>query len=250
MIMIPLLPPQLKSRLLPLYQRVRQVTLLGDRVECPVCRRHYRRMLPLGDRLGAVCPGCGAYERHRLLWVGLQALVEQRQIAWGGKLLHVAPEPCLTPLFQADYDYLSIDRDRHKAMQTMDITQLALPSASMDAVVCNYVLDHVPDDRRALAELSRVLKPGGWASLMVYLQGETTDEDPSLTDPDQRRQRFGQPDHVRQYGHDYAHRLAAAGFELLRIPLARLGSPEQLQRWAIAWEPDLWLCRKASSATP
>jgi SAM-dependent methyltransferase len=95
-----------------------------------------------------------------------------------------------------------------------DCERLDLPDASFDVVLCVHVLEHVPDDAAALRELHRILKPGGWGVIQVPILRETTDEDPSLTDPAERLRRFGQEDHVRIYGRDFAGRLEAAGFEL------------------------------------
>jgi SAM-dependent methyltransferase len=95
----------------------------------------------------------------------------------------------------------------------MDLTALPLLDGVIDVILCNHVLEHIPDDRRAMAELVRVLKPGGWAVLQVpRSEAAETFEDASITDPDQRAALFGQADHVRMYGRDYPDRLRAAGF--------------------------------------
>ena len=135
-----------------------------------------------------------------------------------GRLLHVAPESCLADKFKKEYDYFSIDLDGKKAMMAMDLTAMTFDDNSFDAIVCNHVLEHIPDDKKAMKELYRVLKPGGWASLQVPIKGNVTQEDLSITDPKERLRLYGQEDHVRYYGHDFTDRLKNAGFKVSIIP--------------------------------
>src|SRR5262249_52410044 len=85
---------------------------------------------------------------------------------------------------------------------------------SFDAVLCNHVMEHVPDDRAAFGEIRRILRPGGWATLMTPVVRDVTDEDPTVTDPAERLRRFGQRDHVRRYGWDYVQRVEEAGLDV------------------------------------
>lgn len=220
--------------------------LQGDRVYCPLCQHRFKTFLPAGviPRPNARCPRCYSLERHRLLWIALQTLWQSGTLKLGGNLLHVAPEPALAEQFQRAYDYLSVDLDGHKAMQAMDICAISLPDHSVDAIVCNHVLEHIPDDRKALAELYRVLKPSGWASIQVPMSGEVTQEDLSITDPSERTRRYGQADHVRQYGRDFYDRLKTAGFEVLIIPKAAIADTTTLETLAVDCETEVWLCHK------
>lgn len=193
------------------------VALRGKRYRCPVCEKRYSSFLPMGGvfpSFNAMCPGCYSLERHRSLWLYLNYLQQQDRISLAGRMLHIAPEPCLTKRFRKTFDYLSVDLDGSKAMCAADITRLEFPDNYFNAVVCNHVLEHIPDDRRAMAEVFRVLRPGGWASLQVPRTEGTTDEDPRVTDSEERTRRFGQSDHVRLYGRDYFDRLREAGFEV------------------------------------
>jgi ubiquinone/menaquinone biosynthesis C-methylase UbiE len=158
----------------------------------------------------------------------------------------VAPEPSLAPKFRHAFDYLSVDLDGNNAMMAMNITALTFPSEFFEAVVCNHVLEHVPDDRKALSELYRVLKKGGWGSIQVPMRGESTFEDPSVTDPLERDRLFGQDDHVRQYGRDYLCRLQEAGFNVLVLEKAEIASPEELERLSVAIENSVVLVLKPS----
>ena len=98
----------------------------------------------------------------------------------------------------------------------MSVTKIPFSDDYFDAIICNHVLEHVVDDSKAMTELFRVLKPGGWAILQVPISMvlEETYEDFSIVDPQHREQAFGQADHVRIYAKDYETRLALAGFKV------------------------------------
>jgi SAM-dependent methyltransferase len=165
-------------------------------------------------RRDAACPHCGSLERHRLVWLHFArgtSLFDGRP----KKVLHVAPEGSLeSRLHEALGDgYLSADLEPG-AMVQMDICDIQYPDESFDVVFCSHVLEHVPDDRRAMRELRRVLRPSGFAVLQVPISVEQTVEDPSIADPVERMRLFGHPDHVRRYGHDYPDRLKEAGFQV------------------------------------
>lgn len=182
---------------------------------CPCCATESASFLPFGvrPRPNARCPQCGALERHRLLWLFLR-----RDPSWcraGMRLLHIAPEPVLRRLFETieGVTYIAADLAPTHGIR-LDITALPFDVASIDAIVCNHVLEHVPDDRRAMREFRRVLRPDGWAILQSPIDGRRAEtfEDPSVIDPTERERLFGQYDHVRVYGRDYGRRLEAAGF--------------------------------------
>lgn len=195
----------------------REMVLRGRRYGCPICNKRYSYFLPyegIFPSYNALCPGCYSLERHRTLWLCLQYLQARGDLRLKGKMLHVAPELSLAKKFKSLFDYLSVDMDASKAMKAADITRLGFPDNNFHAIVCNHVLEHVPSDRQAMSELYRVLKPGGWASLQVPRTESLTDEDPTVTDPQERLRRFGQEDHVRLYGKDYFDRLREAGFRV------------------------------------
>lgn len=218
-------PPGVISALRNAVGRVRAPFYRGDRVECPCCGGRFRAFVSGGvrRRSGASCPRCHALERHRLLWLLLERFTDVYTAPH--RLLHVAPEPRLAARLaaQSNLDYTSADLSSPHAMEHFDITEIPYPDASFSAILCCHVLEHVPDDARAMRELRRVLKPGGWAILHtpMHHELEKTIEDPSITDPEERRRRFGQPDHVRIYGRDFGDRLAAAGFLVHRFKIAK-----------------------------
>ncbi|MBQ5725919.1 MAG: class I SAM-dependent methyltransferase [Alistipes sp.] len=198
---------------------------IGKGRECPLCGCRRRKFLPYGyvtQREDALCPNCLALERHRLLWLWL---VRESDIGRGAmalpKLLHAAPEVALMRKFRKMYAsapdrYVTADLESPLADMHFDIQQIPLADGEFDAVICNHILEHVEDDRKAVREIFRILRPGGWAVLLapVDLGREHTFEDDTITDPAERTRIFGQYDHRRIYGRDYAKRLAEAGFEV------------------------------------
>jgi SAM-dependent methyltransferase len=198
-----------------------RLAMTGDRVECPCCGARFRSFRPYNgpDR---ICWSCGSMERHRALWLYLDRHPDMTRR--GISVLHVAPEPILSRRLRGipGVSYRGGDLTAEFGPERIDVTQLQFEDASFDAVVCNHVLEHVPDDRLAMRELARVLRPDGWALLQVPdVDAPVTDEDPAVTDPDERKRRFGQADHVRRYGWDYVERLQQAGFAV------EVASPDQ-----------------------
>ena len=184
---------------------------------CPVCGRTSRRFRPYGNppRDEAQCIHCGSLERHRFVWLLLNN--ETNLFDGGGKrVLHFAPEPCLEPRFRQRLGagYRTADLDREDVDLRLDVSDLELSAESFDVIICSHVLEHVPDDRRAMEELHRILAADGWALVVVPVTRARTVEDPSITDPDERLRVFGQRDHVRRYGPDIADRLTSVGFEV------------------------------------
>lgn len=191
-------------------------------VECPCCAWKGKKFLPNGVdvRMNARCPKCDSLERHRLYYLYLKKNIPtDRQL----KVLHFAPERILTKLFKSyrNISYLSADIDPQKAMCREDITDISFPENSFDIIFCSHVLEHIEDDQKAMRELARVLKPDGFAVLLVPIKDifngrriETTYEDFTIKDPHEREKAFGQKDHVRVYGRDFKDRLETAGFSV------------------------------------
>jgi hypothetical protein len=95
-----------------------------------------------------------------------------------------------------------------------------------------------------MRELQRVLKPSGWAILQVPITAAATFEDASATTPEKRELLYGQHDHVRRYGPDYADHLAAAGFEVTVDGFASTLEMETARRLGINRKENIYLCRK------
>lgn len=213
----------------------------GSRYTCPLCGKGFRKLLPYGYvtvRENALCPHCLSLERHRLLWLWL---ARETDLMEGKKrLLHIAPEVCLMRHLKPCYrgnegNYLTADLESPLSDLHFDIQQIPLEENSFDVVICNHLMEHVADDRLAMRELHRILRPGGWGVLLspVELERETTFEDDSITDPEERTRIFGQYDHRRIYGNDFAKRLQEAGFAVEDLDYAASLSDEERTRFAL-----------------
>lgn len=188
----------------------------GTRFFCPLCEKGFKTFLSVGldKRPNAMCPNCGSLERHRFLWITLLKLWSDGKLKKSGSMLHVAPEVPLTRRFERMFSYLSSDIDENAAMIKMDITDIEFPDETFDVIICNHVLEHITDDKKALSELYRILKRGGWGSIQVPISGDYTFEDNTITKPKEREKHFGQSDHIRKYGKDFYKRLVSAGFRV------------------------------------
>jgi SAM-dependent methyltransferase len=207
---------------------------------CPVCESYVDRFLPGGTppRPDVKCPVCGANRRTRFAWL----VLHRRTDLFDGRpkrMLHVAPERSLTRRLGElpGLEYLTADLEPGKAMVQMDITDIRFDDASFDVVYCTHVLEHVPDDRRAMRELLRVLRPGRWALLMMPITADRTFEDPSITDPAERERVFGHPAHVRRYGPDLLDRLREAGFVATMYGPRDVLDPGELHRLGLRDTP-------------
>lgn len=209
----------------------------GNAVQCPICQSKYRQFLPYGrinPRPNALCPSCLSLERHRLIWLYLQQRTPFFQQPL--QVLHIAPEPCFMQRFEKMHGkgYITADIESPLAKVKMDIHQIPFEENTFDVVLCNHVLEHVQNDIVAMSEIRRVLKPGGWSIMQVPFFSpvpDTTYEDATITDPRQREQAFGQDDHVRKFGKDYADRIARAG---LKPTPDAFASEIDASRWGIS----------------
>lgn len=200
-------------------------------LHCPVCEHNAAAFLPfgLGRRRNALCPTCGSLERHRFLWLYLSRFT--RLVRRLGRVLHAAPEPCLEARLRTlpNLRYRSLDRYDPAADVQADLADLPFEDACFDLVICSHVLEHLPDDRPALAELSRVLRHGGRALLMVPYDPAlpVSEEGGHVISPAERLGRFGHPYHYRNYGADLPDRLAGAGLAATAVRTSRLLSPHR-----------------------
>ena len=246
-----LLPESVKLLLRKIRKAMISVKYMGSARHCPICDRGSRKFLFAGTqpREDALCVHCGALERHRLVWL----YFKRKSNLFSGqplKMLHVAPEAAFEKLLrlQLGSQYLTADLFNPRAMVKMDITDIQYPDDSFDVIYCSHVLEHVPDDKKAMREFLRVLKPNGWAMLLVPIVGEHTFEDPSITDPAERARVFGQDDHVRNYGRDYVDRLREAGFKVDVVYPEDFLSKEEIVYMGITKAAgEIYFCKKQSS---
>jgi SAM-dependent methyltransferase len=245
------LPYGIKRPLLRVRNAIQAVPYYGRGRRCPICRKSSRRFREFGvvPREDAQCPRCGALERHRLVWLFMQ----QRTDLFDGRpkrMLHFAPEECLAPRLRKRLGegYVTADLFDPRAMLKLDITDIAFPDRSFDVIYCSHVLEHVPDDRRAMRELHRVLKDDGWAIVMVPITSERTFEDLSITDPEKRLRVFGHRDHLRRYGVDFPERLREAGFTVAVTGVRDLVSPDEAEEMGLALADDeIFYCTKGGT---
>lgn len=228
---------------------------LGKGKQCPLCGCQRRKFLPYGyvtPRENALCPNCLALERHRLLWLWL---VRESDIGRGAmalpKMLHIAPEVALMRKFKKMYAstpdrYITADLESPLADMHFDVQQIPLEAESFDAVICNHIMEHVEDDGKALRELYRILRRGGWGVILspVELEREKTFEDDTITDPAERTRIFGQYDHRRIYGRDYAARLSEAGFEVYDIDYKNELSKAEQELYALPADHLYIVCKQ------
>ena len=156
-------------------------------------------------------------------------------------MLHIAPEHCFISKFEAlsNLEYITGDIESPLAKVKMDIHEIPFDESSFDVIFCNHVLEHVDDDIKAMSEINRVLKPGGWAILQIplfYPLSDVTTEDLSITDPRKREELFGQDDHVRKYGKDFPLRIQKAGLHVKEEKLIFELDEEEKERYALPKE--------------
>jgi SAM-dependent methyltransferase len=212
----------------------------GDDVECPVCGA------TASSFLRNRCPTCSAAPRQRLL-----ALFLQRECSLGGgaplRILHFAPEPSLIPFLSGfrEVDYVPGDLVPDKGHVKVDATDIQL-ELDFDGIISSHVLEHIPDDAAAISEMHRVLKPGGWAIVMLpYFNSlSETYENDSIDSAWQRHLHFGQHDHVRAYGRDLVNRLAAPGFDVSERVFADEVESGERKRFGLRPADVIFFCRK------
>jgi SAM-dependent methyltransferase len=207
-----------------------------ERRQCNLCGWRGRRFLTYYHR-HVLCPRCGSQVRHRLIAAALETRADLTQgVAIAGCVLHISPEYCLAlKLRPAARLYVAADYATADANVRADIAKLPFKDGCFDTLFACDVLEHVADDRMALRELRRVLRPGGVAVLTVPQQDHlpTTFEDPSISTGEARAAVFGQPDHVRNYGADFRERVEQAGFLASEVD-GQCFSPEAVARHVLA----------------
>lgn len=213
--------------------------LKGDRYTDPIDGKSFKHFLPYGyahQRPNVLSPSTLSLERHRLLWLYLQN--ETDFFTAPKHVLHFAPEQAFYKRFkkQANLTYTTTDLESPLADVKADICNLPFADHSFDLILCNHVLEHIPDDTKAMQELYRILKPGGMGIFQVPqdLSRPITFQDDSITDPKERTLIFGQYDHVRIYGLDYFDKLRQIGFTVIEEDYTHKLTPAEVERYCLA----------------
>ena len=221
----------------------------GNNFTDPIDGKSYRKFLPYGygkQRENALSPGTLSLERHRQMWLYLQN--ETDFFTKNYKVLHIAPEQEFYKRFkkQTNLDYTTTDLFSPLADVKADICNLPFEDNSYDIILCNHVLEHIPDDTKAMQELYRVLKPGGMGIFQIPqdLSREVTFSDDSITDEKERAKIFGQYDHVRVYGRDYFDKLRSIGFKVDEVDYTKTITPELVEKYCLAKGEIIPVCYK------
>ncbi|KUF38668.1 SAM-dependent methyltransferase [Myroides marinus] len=223
--------------------------LKGDTYTDPIDGKSFKTFLPYGyakQRPNVLSPSTLSLERHRLLWLYLQR--ETDFFSSPKKVLHFAPEQAFYKRFkkQPNLDYTTTDLESPLADVKADICNLPFEDNSFDMILCNHVLEHIPDDTKAMQELYRILKPGGMGIFQIPqdMSRAVTFQDDSITDPKERTLIFGQYDHVRVYGRDYFDKLRSIGFTVVEEDFIHKLTQEEVIKYCLAEGEIIPVCYK------
>lgn len=244
------IPRPLLIRLSYVARPILAIAMKGNTYTDPIDGRSFKNFLPYGyghQRNNVLAPGTLSLERHRLLWLYLKN--ETDFFTAPKKVLHFAPEQAFYKRFrqQDNLDYTTTDLYSPLADVKADICDLPFEDNTYDLILCNHVLEHIPDDTKAMQELYRVLKPGGMGIFQIPqdLKRATTFEDNTITDPRERAKIFGQYDHVRVYGLDYFDKLRSIGFTVIEEDYTSKLTPAEVDRYCLANGEIIPVCYKS-----
>ncbi|NAY92461.1 methyltransferase domain-containing protein [Muricauda sp. JGD-17] len=223
--------------------------LKGNTYTDPIDGKSFRTFLPYGyenPRENVLSPSTLSLERHRLLWLYLKN--ETDFFTNELKVLHFAPEQAFYERFKKlkKIDYTTTDLNSPLADVKADICNLPFENNEFDVILCNHVLEHIPNDIQAIRELHRVMKPGGWGIFQIPqdLSRAKTFEDDSITDKRERARIFGQYDHVRIYGRDYFDKLRSVGFTVEEVDFTQQFTQKEIEKYNLAKGEIIPLVRK------
>jgi SAM-dependent methyltransferase len=243
------IPRPLLIRLSYVARPILALVLKGNTFTDPIDGKSFRMFLPYGygnQRNNVLSPSTLSLERHRLLWLYLKN--ETDFFSAPKKVLHFAPEQAFYKLFrnQKNLEYTTTDLFSPLADVKADICNLPFEDNAYDLILCNHVLEHIPDDTKAMQELYRVLKPGGMGIFQIPqdLSKATTFSDDTITDPKERAEIFGQYDHVRVYGRDYFNKLRSIGFTVIEEDYTQKITPELVEKYCLAKGEIIPVCYK------
>ena len=267
------IPRPILIRLSIVVRPILAFLLKGSRFTDPIDGKSFRMFLPYGygnQRNNVLSPSTLSLERHRLLWLYLQnetdffqseldsdspvtqnkriKLRKDAETSSALKVLHFAPEQEFYKRFkkQTNIEYTTTDLLSPLADVKADICNLPFEDNAYDIIFCNHVLEHIPDDTKAMQELFRVLKPGGMGIFQIPqdLSRASTFSDNTIVDQKERAKIFGQYDHVRVYGRDYFDKLRSIGFKVIEEDYTHKIAPELVQKYCLAKGEIIPVCFK------
>ena len=266
------IPRPILIRLSYIARPILAYLLKGATFTDPIDGKSFKMFLPYGygnQRNNVLSPSTLSLERHRLLWLYLtnetdffqseldsdssvkqikSVKLRDTETSSVLKVLHFAPEQAFYKLFrnQKNIEYTTTDLFSPLADVKADICNLPFPDNSYDMILCNHVLEHIPNDKLAMQELYRVMKPGGMGIFQIPqdLKRATTFTDDSITDPKERAKVFGQYDHVRVYGRDYFDTLRSIGFTVIEEDYTQKIGAEKVKLYGLAQGEILPICYK------
>jgi SAM-dependent methyltransferase len=225
----------------------------NPKVYCPISRTYFTNFINSGKY--KVAPVWGTRNHHRLIWLYLEN--ETNLLKKENILLHIVPEYGIWKRLKstAIIEYHPVELilngkgEYMKGSPVVDLTRLDYAGNTFDFIICNYILDHIQDDARAIKEMFRVLKPNGMALITVpnYQPDKDTIEDESITKPKERKKYFGEWNHYRKYGKDLTARLQNAGFEVTEEDYGRKFTKEEFETYGL-FNDILFICRKNEQA--
>lgn len=222
---------------------------------CPICG-YKSEFLPLNAQYPneiVRCPKCKSLHRHRLIFL-LFAKKFKHLLDNPIKLLHFAPEPCLYNFFREkeniDYYPVDINPEGYKSRNIfirckVNMENIPYEDNNFDVIYNSHVLEHVPKDIQAMAELRRVLKPNGVCFIMVPMSGnQETLEKEEYNTPELRLKYYNQEDHLRFYGKDFRNRLASVGFNVQELRAEDIVNSEEMELYGISQWDKVFICKK------
>lgn len=233
------IPRPILIRLSYLIRPILAFFLKGNTYTDPIDGNSFKSFLPYGygtQRNNVLSPSTLSLERHRLLWLYLKN--ETDFFTAKQRILHFAPEQAFYKRFRKmnNLEYVTTDLNSPLADVKADICNLPFDNDSFDLILCNHVLEHIPNDTKAMQELYRVLRNGGMGIFQIPqdLNRETSFEDDTITDKKERAKIFGQYDHVRIYGIDYFDKLRSIGFKVKEVDYTATLSDNDIEKYCLA----------------
>ena len=219
-------------------RKLKSIFLSGTDFFCPCCEKSFSHFLKKGNGLefreNAVCPNCGSLERTRLLFLYLQN--ETSIFENNPYILHFAPEDAIKARLIANPHYFDVDINPNFARFQMDITQINYPDNHFDYIICSHVLGHIPNEKKALEEMYRVLKKGGtllFLSLMDPNSAKTIGDDPLINSPEDRLKHYGEKDLERLYGQDFEARISSTEVQISRVDYRKNFDADSLKKMSL-----------------